>query len=376
MRRALALLLLAPLASCSCTPDDPGCQKVSFGFGPAGQLELEAEVVATGLDVPWAIAFVDADTFFVTERPGRVRLVEQGELVGSPVLTLDVHQGGEAGLLGLALSPGFADDRLLYLYRTLSAQGNASENVVERYLVDEDLRGATLDRVILDGIPAFNLHDGGRIRFGPDGMLYITTGDARVPERSQDLESLGGKLLRVTPDGDVPADNPFDGSPVFVLGVRNSQGFDWIEDDVLVLVDHGPSGEVQLRTGHDELNVVRAGDNLGWPDLYACEAGGGLVAPRLTWVSALPPGGASIYRGENAELSGSIFIAALGARQLQRVVLDEDELVSEHEVYLQGVHGRLREATTAPDGSLFFTTSNCDGRGACPEERDVILRIP
>ncbi len=173
------------------------------------------------------IAFLPGGDWLVSERPGRVRLVRDGKLVAT-VLTVAVAPGAEGGLLGIAASPTFELDGLFYVYATVLV-GGARTNRVLRYHLDAEHRAATLDRVVLDNLPGAELHDGGRLRFGPDGMLYVGTGDARTPDIAQSKESLGGKILRVTPEGAAPPDNPFAPSPIYLLGLRNPQGFDWID---------------------------------------------------------------------------------------------------------------------------------------------------
>jgi glucose/arabinose dehydrogenase len=307
-----------------------------------------------------------------------VRLLREGKLQPQPVATVPVLADGEAGLLGVAADPRFVENRRFYLYATFR-EGERIVNRVSRWLLAEDRRSAREERVIVDGIPGSRYHVGGRIRFGPDGMLWIGTGDAQQPARSQDRGSLGGKILRVTSDGEVPKDNPFPGSPVFALGVRNTQAFDWLDPRTLVVVDHGPSGEMPGRKGHDEVNVVRAGANLGWPEIFGCEGREGLTAPLLVWKEAVPPGGAVIYRGEAIPAwKGDLVVATLRSRHLQRIAI-EGGRVAHHEVYVAGQppagFGRLREVVQAPDGALWVTTSNCDGQGRCAAEKDAILRI-
>lgn len=388
-RRVLVAFCLVGLTACGNSPaaeDDAGedndgdaqdCMLVEEGFGPEGSESVQAEVVVDGLEVPWGIAFIDGSDMLVTERPGRIRLVEDGALADEPVATIEAAAGGEGGLLGIAAHPDFAANRFFYVYYTTEQDG-APVNRVERWTLADDRQSASRDRVILDDIPASRFHNGGRLRFGPDGMLYIGTGDAQQPELSQDRGSLAGKLLRVTPEGEVPPDNPFPDSPVYLTGIRNTQGFAWPDDTTVWLADHGPSGEMG-RTGHDEVNVAAAGDNLGWPPIYGCETNEGMVTPSLTWDEAVPPGGAAISRGQAIpDWQGDLILGTLGSRHLHRVALD-GERVAEHAVYLQGDppdgYGRLREVIVGPDDALYVTTSNCDGRGTCPPEGDMILRI-
>lgn len=356
--------------------DDPqACTLVPQGAGPQGQVNIRAEEVVTGLEVPWGIAFLPNGDMLVTERAGRIRLVRNGQLQSSPVGTINVTDSGEGGLLGIATHPNFSENRQFYVYYTADRNGTPV-NRVERWQLAADGNSAVADRMIVDDIPVALYHNGGRIRFGPDGMLYIGTGDAREPDISQDADSVAGKILRVTPDGEVPPDNPTPGNPVYISGIRNTQGFDWANESTLLVTDHGPSGELG-RSGHDKVSVAKAGDNLGWPKIYRCESQAGLVTPSLVWREAAPPGGATIYTGKAIpEWQGSLMIATLRSEHLHRVAFEPNsQRVQRHEVYLQGEHGRLREAVMGPDGELYVTTSNCDGRGSCPPEQDKILRI-
>lgn len=351
------------------------CLLVETGFGPAGQIEVRVEEVVTGLEVPWGIAFLPNNDMLVSERAGRVRLVQNGALRPSAVANIAVSDRGEGGLLGIATHPDFNNNRFFYIYFTAD-NSDTPVNRVERWQLSPDGVSAVRDRIILDNIPVAQFHNGGRIRFGPDGMFYVGTGDARNPELSQDVNSLAGKILRLTPDGQVPSDNPFPSNPVYITGIRNTQGFDWVNASTLWVSDHGPSGELG-RSGHDKVSVAQAGDNLGWPTTYQCESRQGFVTPLIVWRQALPPGGATVYTGNAIpEWQGSFIIAALRAEQLQRVVIDpESNQVQQHEVYLQGQQGRLRDVIMSPDGELYVTTSNCDGRGSCPPAQDKILRI-
>ncbi|BDA75603.1 hypothetical protein CAL7716_097690 [Calothrix sp. PCC 7716] len=369
-----------PVNTTTATSQAQACTFVESGFGSPGQVKVQAQEVATGLDVPWGIAFLPNNDMLVTERPGRVRLVRNGQLQPQPVATLKTIDSGEGGLQGIAAHPDFGNNRFFYLYYTITKNG-APVNRVERWRLSSDGQSASSDRIIIDDIPAAVFHNGGRISFGPDGMLYIGTGDAREPETSQNRDSLAGKILRLTPDGQVPQDNPFPGNPAFITGIRNTQGFDWLNQSTLLVTDHGPSGELG-RTGEDKVSVAQAGDNLGWPNIQNCQTPQGLVTPSIVWQDAVPPGGAAIYTGNAIpEWKGNLIIGTLGSRHLQRVVFDSanPRQVKTHEVYFQpnspNSFGRLREVIMAPDGELYVTTSNCDGRGNCPQGGDKILRI-
>lgn len=372
----LAAAVLALLAACRFLPepsggtgDAPGCVSVKDDdWGPVGTVPVAAQTVVSGLEVPWGIAFLPGGDMLVTERPGRVRLIHAGKLVPAPVATVQVSRATEGGLLGIAVHP--ADPSLVYLYTTQD-QGNR----IERWKLAADHRSMKLDRAIFTGIATAAFHDGGRLRFGPDGMLYAGTGDARKPDSAQDAASPNGKLLRLTPEGRPAPGNPVASSPALLSGIRNTQGFDWLDKDTLVVADHGPSGEM-LRYAHDEINLARAGDNLGWPVIYGCDAKQGLVTPLMTWEkNAMPPGGLAVYRGDAiAAWKGSVLVGTLASEHLHRFVLDKGR-VQRHETYFLRQLGRLREVVMGPDGELYLTTSNCDGRGECPAGKDRILRV-
>jgi glucose/arabinose dehydrogenase len=299
-----------------------------------------------------------------------------------PLFGID-RLGPEGGLLGIALHPDFARNRQFYLFYNLVGDDGDFIGRVERFVLADDGRSATPDRVILDDLPAGVHHQGGRMHIGPDGMLYVGVG-AFDPWDAQDPDTLAGKLLRLDLDGGIPADNPEPGSYVFVSGIRNTQGFDWLDDETMVMVDHGPSGlELDLPDlrGFDEVNVVRAGDNLGWPRVWGCDQAGGLVAPVLSWNESVPPTGGLVYRGDAIpDWKNSFLFTTVGrdfGRHLHRVELapDAPHGVVSHEVYLFQQYGRLRTVAAAPDGGIYVMTSNCDGRGECPPQGDVLLHL-
>ncbi|MEL6342326.1 MAG: PQQ-dependent sugar dehydrogenase [Myxococcota bacterium] len=351
-------------------------------FGDAGTTTLTVEVVAEGLAIPWGLDWLPDGAMLVTERAGTIRRINaDGQLQAEPVATVPITTGQEGGLLGLALHPEVADNGWIYVYATVGF-GATLRNEVQRWVLNDTQTSATFESVVVEEIPALLYHNGGRIRFGPDGHLWIGTGDAGAPELSQDPSSLGGKLLRVTDEGAVPDDNPIAGQAAYLTGVRNTQGFDWRADGTVVITDHGPSGlSVEAgRTDYDEINVVGAGDNLGWPDVYRCDTQEGMITPRKTWGRAMPPGGTAIYTGSSLPWQGDVLIGVLGfdddVGHLHRISLDEQGNVTLSETYLRGEagYGRLREVVMGPDGHLYVTTSNCDGRGDCGQG-DRILRI-
>jgi len=358
---------------------DERCISVPASSAPTeGGTALKAEVVADGLEVPWNLAFLPSGDVLFTERAGRVRMIKDGALT-PPILSMAVAESGEGGLLGIAVDPLFEQNRYFYIYVTLSKNGG-TYNEIERYALSDDGSSARLDKVLLTGIPAARYHDGGRLKFGLDGMLYVGVGDGGVPENAHELGSWSGKILRMTRDGAVPPDNPFRGSLVYVRGVRNPEAFVFAPGGGLFIADHGPSGELG-RTGHDEISRARGGDDLGWPAYYGCEVALGVTAPMLVFERATPPGGAELITGDSfGDWRGSLVVATLGSKHLHRVVLNSSGTrVALHEVYFQGDPpsglGRLRDVVMGPDGALYVTTSNCDRRGNCPRDGDKILKI-
>jgi glucose/arabinose dehydrogenase len=333
--------------------------------------ELQVTIYARGLEIPWAIAFAPDGRAFVTERPGRVRVIRDGRLDPNPVAVLPVAHVGEGGLLGLALDPEFPRRPFIYVYYTFEANG--LRNRVER-LREQDGR-LLRDRVLLDGIPGAFVHDGGRITFGPDGMLYIGTGDARQPGLAQNPQSLAGKILRITPDGDIPKDNPIRGSPVYSLGHRNVQGLAWHpRTKDLYATEHGPSGE--RGCCQDEVNIIRPGGNYGWPEVTGDEhvRNAQYVAPLVhsgpeTWA----PSGAAFI--SSRPWKGRFLFATLRASHLRMIVLSEDGVgVVRQERFVEGF-GRLRDVVEGPDGALYVLTSNRDSRGSPTPDDDRVLRI-
>lgn len=358
------------------------CRTQPNGRSPVGAVAVHGEVVASGLETPWGIAWLPDESMLVSERNGAVRHISPvGKLRPEPIVRVPATESSEGGLLGIAAHPDFATNRTFFVYYT-SKESGGTENVVERYTLDADASSATSAGIVVDGIPASEFHSGGRLRFGPDGKLYIGTGDASQPQLSPDLKSLAGKLLRVNDDGSIPKDNPDPASPVWLSGIRNTQGFDWRPDGSIALTDHGPSGapEEDGRTGHDEVTIARGGDDLGWPGVIGCDTADGAVTPSLAWTEAVPPGGAAIYTGtEIPEWTGDLFIGVLGfdpsVGHLHRVSFDEHGTAIADEAYfLDAGYGRIRDVTMGPDDALYFTTSNCDGRGECGEG-DRIIRV-
>jgi len=372
LRRA-ALLLAALLAPAACRAADPGPRR---SFPTQSGKTLVVETFVDGLEVPWSLAFTSPTRLLVTERPGRVRVVSLGRLDPKPLAVLtDIEAKGESGLMGLTLAPDYATSRRLYLsYAYDTPQGPRVRIVRFR----DDGSALSERTVILEGIPAAQYHAGCRLRFGPDGKLYATTGDATDGKIAQDMRSLGGKTLRLDPDGAIPADNPFPGSPIFSLGHRNSQGLDW--DPVSGLqfqTEHGPSG-FDGPGGGDEVNIVEAGKNYGWPIVHHRASREGLVSPLLEYTPAVAPSGASFCRcALLPSFPNDFFFATLRGERLIRVRLDAKDRrrVAQTEELFTDVYGRLRDVVPGPDGALYVATSNRDGRGKARQGDDRILRV-
>ncbi|HSP94542.1 MAG TPA: PQQ-dependent sugar dehydrogenase, partial [Thermoanaerobaculia bacterium] len=339
-------------------------------------VSLKVEIFVDGLDVPWSLAFTSPARMLVTERPGRVRVVENGVLRKAPLgVIADVESRGETGLMGLTLAPDYPASRLIYLSYVYTVTGGIRVRVVR---FRDDGSGLSDRKVILEGLPAAQFHAGCRLRFGPDGKLYVTTGDATTGEIAQKMGSLGGKTLRLNPDGSIPADNPFPGSPIYSLGHRNSQGLDWQPGTGLQFqTEHGPSG-FDGPGGGDEVNIVEAGKNYGWPVVHHKESKEGMVSPLLEFTPAIAPSGASFVTGSRVPaLRGDFLFACLRGERLMRVRLDpkDPRHVLATEALFDHEFGRLREVQNGPDGAIYFTTSNRDGRGSVHPGDDRVLRL-
>lgn len=310
----------------------------------------QTEVLAENLEVPWAIAFLPDGRMIFTERPGRVSILEgnQVKVVGN----VNPTSTGESGLLGVAVDPEFGQNRYIYLYYT-----SGSFNRVSRFQLGERLENET---ILIENIPAAQIHDGGRLKFGPDGKLYITTGDASQRQLAQDTNSLAGKILRINPDGSIPSDNPF-GSYVYSYGHRNPQGIAWGSNGTMYASEHGQSS-------NDEINIITSGSNYGWPNMEGNQTSPGMVSPLRAFTEfTLAPSGLAYYQG-------SLYLAGLRGNQLRRVRLSADgRSVVGEEALFQDL-GRVRDVVEY-GGYLYISTSNRDGRGIPKSGDDRIIRV-
>ncbi|MEK6206236.1 MAG: PQQ-dependent sugar dehydrogenase [Chloroflexota bacterium] len=362
----------APPSTASPTPTP------SPRIGPA--VVENVQLVAAGLRAPWAIDLAPDGRLFVTERAGRVRVVQLGQGGGlrpDPWATVpaSTSNDGEKGLLGLALDPDFASNRFVYIYYSYAASGGATRNKLVR-IRDANDRGVE-ETILLDGIPGNNNHDGGRVKFGPDGKLYVTTGDAENGANAQNPGSLAGKVLRLNKDGSIPADNPTAGSPVYSLGHRNVQGLAWHPDTgALYETEHGPSNPFP-NCCNDEVNLIVPGGNYGWPTVR-----GGAGDPRFrdplvdsgrleTWA----PSGAA-FATRPGPLRGSLIFATLRGQHLDRVVFGPDgRTVLFQEKLVTNQYGRLRDVFEIASGEFLVLTSNRDGRGVPTADDDRVLLV-
>jgi aldose sugar dehydrogenase len=357
---AIAAVMVAAVATIFFTPSQTTLPIPEPGQSTGNNTRSGVQVLAENLDVPWAIDIAEDGRLFFTERLGRIRVIDKdGMLLPDPAAYINVEQNSESGLLGLALHPNFTENHLLYVYHTYS-NGSAILNQV--LMLTEKDNKIVESKVIIDKIPAADRNDGGRIKFGPDGKLYIATGDARQPELAQDASSLAGKILRLNPDGSIPEDNPFEGSPVYSYGHRNIQGLTW----------HPVTGELYASEhgaeGNDEINLIKPGTNYGWP-IEDCNAEK-FEKPIICFNPAIAPAGMTFAASNSLGYQNDILLATLKAQHIRLIDLESDI-----ESNILTGFGRIRDVIEASDGSLYVTTSNKDGRAVSEQDDDKILRI-
>jgi glucose/arabinose dehydrogenase len=348
---------------------ETGDQPITNQFTTSDGLRLGVQTLVTNLEIPWSLAFAPDGRLFFTERPGRVRVYQNGQLRDAPALSLeDVRHIGEGGLLGIALHPQFATNHFVYLLYTANGPGG----LVNRLARFREVNNTLADRaVLLERMAAGGTHNGGRIKFGPDGMLYLTMGDAGDASQSQSLSSLNGKILRLDENGQAAAGNPF-GSEIWTWGHRNPQGIDWnpLNGD-LWETEHGNSG-------NDEINRLQRGRNYGWPVIEGATSRPDMDPPIQFFSPSIAPSGAAFYSATRVpNLRANFFFATLAGRHIRRVILDANDptRVASTERWLDGEFGRIRDVVVGPDGALYFCTSNRDGRGSVASTDDRIARI-
>lgn len=380
MNTLLKTLLLVSITACASGSNNPpnaspGTSATGSSAVP-GSPKLEVKTVVSGLDTPWEIAFLpNGDDLLVSERGGLIRLIRNQQVLAQAWLDLrqlspPARERGEGGLLGLVLDPAHASNGYAYVAYTTEVSGQALNRLIR---VKANGDQASFDKLLLE-VPAGTNHNGGRIAFGPDGKLYWAMGENFEGQLAQDLKSPVGKILRLNPDGSQPADNPYD-SYVWSYGHRNPQGLAWDDQGHFYASEHGPSGEKGCC--QDELNLIKKGQNYGWPVISGDEQREGMIqavvhsGSTLTWA---PGDLAWISQGA---LKGSLLMPGLRGQALYRIVIDPaapDQDLS-FETFFDKQLGRLRTVAQAPDGRIYLLTSNRDGRGSASAEDDRILEV-
>jgi glucose/arabinose dehydrogenase len=322
------------------------------------------EIIAQGLQAPRSIDISKDGRIFVSEKRGSIRVVDNGTLLTEPVGDIKAENIGDAGLLGLTLHPNFTQNHLFYVYYTYSN----STGLFNKVLMLEESNNRIIDsKTILDGIPGDDYRDGGRIKFGLDGKLYVSTGDASIPELSQDLDSLAGKILRINEDGTIPQDNPFSNSPVYAYGFRNVQGLAWPPNSgALYSSDQGGAG-------NDEINLISPGKNYGWPH-EECNStddeDNRYTPPLLCFNPSLEPSGIAFAFSNKLGYQNHLIVATLKGSHLRDIDFDSGS----QNTILVG-YGRIIDLVESEDGSIYVLTSNTDGRALPQQGDDKILRL-
>lgn len=321
------------------------------------------EIIAEGLQAPRSIDISKDGRIFVSEKRGSIRVVDNGTLLTEPVGDIKAENIGDAGLLSLTLHPNFTQNHLFYVYYTYSN----STGLFNKVLMLTESNNRIIDsKTILDGIPGDEYRDGGRIKFGPDGKLYVSTGDASIPELSQDLDSLAGKILRTNEDGTIPQDNPFSNSPVYAYGFRNVQGLAWAPNSgALYSSDQGGAG-------NDEINLISPGKNYGWPheECNSSDDDNRYTPPVLCFNPSLEPSGIAFAFSNKLGYQNHLIVATLKGSHLRDIDFDSGS----QNTILVG-YGRIIDLVESEDGSIFVLTSNTDGRALPQQGDDKILRL-
>jgi aldose sugar dehydrogenase len=332
----------------------------------ANQTNKGIRTIAQNLDVPWAIDIAVDNRIFFTEKPGRLGMIHaNGTLASEPVVNIHTEDLGEAGLMGIALHPNFTQNHLMYVYHTYAKNGGLYNKVL---MLTEKNNKIVNSKIILDGIPASDSNNGGRIKFGPDGKLYVSTGDSETPELAQNTKSLAGKLLRLNDDGTIPDDNPIPESPVYSYGHRDIQGFAWHPiTKKLYASEHGPAG-------NDEVNIIEPGSNYGWP-IEVCNHSTSSApirfeTPEYCFNPEIAPSGLTIAASNKLGYQNDILFTTLRGSHLHHIDLEtriqDNVLVG---------YGRLSDIVEAHDGSLYVLTTNRNAIGIGNANDDRILQI-
>lgn len=338
-------------------------------------VEYSIDEYASNLEVPWGMVFTSDSRMLVTERPGRLRVIEGGILKAEPLKVFpEVSTSGEEGLMSVELDPDYENNKWIYLSLAYKKGSGINIKIVRYTDAGDRLEDET---VIMDFLPAAKYHAGCRLAFGPDGKLYVSIGDALEREQAQNKESLAGKILRINKDGSIPADNPFENSPVWSYGHRNPQGIDWSQGGLMYATEHGPS-IFDGPTGGDELNYIVKGANYGWPLVSHDKSTEGAKSPIIQFTPSQPPGSLLAYSGKSLpQFAGHLFFGSLKGEGLMHIIIDESdpEKVISAEKMSEVKFGRIRNVIEGPDGAIYFSTSNRDGRGNPEQKDDRIFRI-
>jgi glucose/arabinose dehydrogenase len=352
--KLILLLMITLLAACTGPSSSPSTTDGESNI-PTND-EAGFQVIAKKLQAPWAIDFY-GEIVYISERNGAIVKIDGTTFTRQKlILNKTLNHVGEGGFLGILLAPDYSTTKQAYAYYTYKDEGNTYNRVV---LLQENAEGWKEVKAFIDRIPGSNVHNGGRLAFGPDHKLYVTTGDSSKGELSQDLKSLGGKILRMTLNGAIPSDNPFAHSYVYSYGHRNSQGIVWDSQGQMYETEHGPSGSPG---GHDEINRIEPGKNYGWPTVIGDEKHAGMMNPLYhTGDTAIAPSGIAIG------LDNQLLIAALRGQKLFKY----DPKTKQMKVILEN-QGRLRDVKIH-NGKTFVITNNTDGRGVPSDEDDRLL---
>ena len=378
VRRSKTRLLMPTLTRFLATATLLACDSATAGNPQSPNADLTTEVVTTGLDTVWELAWGPDDFIWVTERGGRISRVDPQSGARSTVGQVDVAEIGEGGLMGLAFHPDFSTQPWIYVAHT-TVSGGSTQNRVIRLRYNGTSLGTP--EVILQGIAGSSIHNGSRLAIGPDRFLYVTTGDASDASMAQNRESLSGKILRLTLEGQAAPGNPF-GTRIYSYGHRNPQGMVFAPDGTLYVTEHGPSD-------NDEVNRIEAGRNYGWPNVHGrcdgdigpaelsfCSANA-VAEPLAIWTPTIAPAGVGYY--DHTLIPGfrrSLIFATLKDATLYRLQLSGDgRSVESTETLFDRDFGRLRAVLVAPDGSIYIGTSNRDGRGTPMPNDDRIIRL-
>jgi len=321
-----------------------------------------AEIIVTNLEKPWALAFAD-ERIFVSEKSGKIHIVTPTGKLDSPLINLRTPEIFGGGLLGIATHPDFENNHFLYAYYTYEENENLWNKVIR--ITEEDNRSIEVV-TILDKIPGSAFSNGGVIKFGPDGKLYVGTGSVSdSSDEPQNLDSLSGKILRLNDDGTIPSDNPFEESYVFTFGHRNPTGLAWNSQGEMYATETGP-------TKNDEINLIKAGSNYGWPEVQCFSKIVNLVNPLECFDPGLEPGGIIFYSGDKFDIDNQMIFATQKATNLFKVQIKDNGVNLDR--ILSGV-GRIRDVGQGPDGYVYIITTNTDGKAFPAPDDDKLLRI-